>query len=141
MNILTMLLSNWIGRSITVLYPARPAVSEGYRGLVRFDETRCTGCSMCVFHCTSRAIEFRGGKTEYKWSYDPGQCTFCGRCVDGCESHALSMERACPPIYLTSEALKRSYTMQRRPPAPILAAAAQPIGNPQPTDPTAGDVR
>jgi formate hydrogenlyase subunit 6/NADH:ubiquinone oxidoreductase subunit I len=141
MNILTMLMRNWIGHSLTVLYPAQPAVTEGYRGLVKFDETRCTGCSMCAFHCTSRAIEFRGAKTEYKWSYDPGQCTFCGRCAEGCESHALSMEQACPPIYLTSGALKCAYTMQRKPPAPIPAAAPQPSVNSQRTDSTAGDAQ
>jgi len=86
---------------------------------------------MCAFHCTSRAITFRATKTEYKWSYDAGQCTFCAACVQGCESLALSMEQACPPVYLASGALKCSYTMQRKQPAPKPAAApAAAIPNP-----------
>ena len=126
MKMLTMLLKSLLNRSVTVLYPARPPVAKNYRGLVLFDADRCTGCSMCAFRCTSRAIAFRATKTEYKWSYDPGQCTFCGRCTERCESQALSMEQACPAVYLRSGALKSAYTMQRKPPAPIPAAAAPP---------------
>jgi ferredoxin len=40
---------------------------------------------ICKFRCTARAIEFKSGKGEFTWSYDPGQCTFCGRCVEGCK--------------------------------------------------------
>ena len=40
--------------------------------------------------CTAKAIEFKAGKGEFTWSYEPGQCTFCGRCVEGCKEHALS---------------------------------------------------
>ncbi len=129
MNMLTMLLQSLWRGSLTVRFPARPKVSENYRGLVRFDATRCSGCSMCAFRCTSRAISFRNSKTDYKWSYEPGQCTYCGACVQGCDSHALSMEQACPPVYLSPGELKTSYTMQRTPPAPK-PAAVPPAPNP-----------
>ncbi len=122
MKMLTMLLQNLRRGSLTVRFPARPAVSEDYRGLVCFDATRCSGCSMCAFRCTSRAITFRNSKTDYKWSYEPGQCTYCGACVEGCQSNALTMEQACPPVYLAPGALKTSYTIQRNPPAPKPAA-------------------
>ena len=59
MNILTMLWKNLWGGSRTMLFPARPKVSEGYRGLVRFDPALCTGCAICRFRCTARAIEFQ----------------------------------------------------------------------------------
>jgi hypothetical protein len=45
MNILTMLWKNLMGGSRTILFPARPRVSERYRGRVRFDPTLCTGCA------------------------------------------------------------------------------------------------
>jgi formate hydrogenlyase subunit 6/NADH:ubiquinone oxidoreductase subunit I len=76
--------------------------------------------------CTSRAIEFKTGKGEFTWSYNPGQCTFCGRCVEGCidhalkegrTEHALSQQEACPPVYLAQGELKTSYTVARKPPA------------------------
>jgi formate hydrogenlyase subunit 6/NADH:ubiquinone oxidoreductase subunit I len=123
MNILTMLWKNLWGGSRTMVFPLRPDVSERYRGLVRFDPTLCSGCAICKMRCTSRAIDFKTGKGEFTWSYDPGQCTFCGRCVEGCKEHALSQDSECPPIYLTVGALKKSYTVARKTPVKPVAAA------------------
>jgi formate hydrogenlyase subunit 6/NADH:ubiquinone oxidoreductase subunit I len=123
MNILTMMWKNLWGGSRTMLFPARPKVSAHYRGLVRFDPALCSGCAICKMRCTARAIEFKGGKGEFTWSYDPGQCTFCGRCVEGCKEHALSQDSECPPIYLTIGELKKSYTLKRKPPVKPAVAA------------------
>ena len=125
MNILTMLWNNLRGGSRTMLFPARPKVSKGYRGLVRFDPALCSGCAICKFRCTARAIDFKSGKGTFTWSYDPGQCTFCGRCVEGCKTHALSQDAECPPVYVTIGALKKAYTVARKP-APKPAPAAPP---------------
>jgi formate hydrogenlyase subunit 6/NADH:ubiquinone oxidoreductase subunit I len=136
MNILTMLLKNLWGGSRTVLFPARPKVTARYRGLVQFDPTLCTGCAICKFRCTSRAITFKAGKGEFTWSYDPGQCTFCGRCVEGCKAHALSQEENTPPVYLTIGELQKSYTVARKPPAPrpapVAPAATPAVPEPKP---------
>jgi formate hydrogenlyase subunit 6/NADH:ubiquinone oxidoreductase subunit I len=126
MNILFMLWKNLWGGSRTLLFPARPKVSNGFRGLVRFDPELCTGCAICRFRCTARAIEYKAGKGEFYWSYDPGHCTFCGRCVEGCKAHALSQDAECPPVYLTIGELKNSYTVARKAPAPKPAPAAKP---------------
>jgi formate hydrogenlyase subunit 6/NADH:ubiquinone oxidoreductase subunit I len=86
--------------------------------------------------CTARAIEFKAGKGEYTWSYDPGHCTFCGRCVEGCKEHALSQDSECPPIYLTIGELKQSYTLTRKqtvkPAVAAPPAAAVPAAEPVP---------
>jgi formate hydrogenlyase subunit 6/NADH:ubiquinone oxidoreductase subunit I len=128
MSILSMLWKNLWGGNRTMLFPARPDVSNGYRGLVKFDPELCTGCAICKFRCTARAIEFKAGKGEFVWSYDPGQCTFCGRCIEGCKSHAIHQEEATPPIYLQLGELKNSYTVQRKgtvkPAAPAQPAVA-----------------
>jgi len=130
MNILTMLWKNLWGGSRTMLFPARPKVTKGFRGLVRFDPALCTGCAICKFRCTARAIEFKGGKGEFTWSYDPGQCTFCGRCVEGCKEHALLQEEECPPLYLTVGELKKAYTVARKAPVrPATAPAAQAVAS------------
>jgi formate hydrogenlyase subunit 6/NADH:ubiquinone oxidoreductase subunit I len=138
MKILTMLFKNLLSGPRTLFFPARPPVTERFRGLVQFDAALCTGCAVCRFRCTSRAIEFKAGKGEFTWSYNPGQCTFCGRCVEGCADHALKEGRLdhaltqaeeTPPIYLVPDELKKSYTVARRPPAPKAAAAAKPAGD------------
>lgn len=115
MNIWAMLWQN-IRRGVTTLrYPARPPVSSGFRGMVHFDPTRCTGCAMCRFRCTAHAITFTSAGKEFTWSYDAAHCTFCGRCVDGCKDHALSQDQACPAVYLSAGSLQSSYTLQRKP--------------------------
>jgi formate hydrogenlyase subunit 6/NADH:ubiquinone oxidoreductase subunit I len=124
MNIFAMLWKNLWGGSRTLLFPARPKVSKGYRGLVRFDPDLCTGCAICRFRCTARAIEFRAGKGEFVWSYDPGHCTFCGRCIEGCKAHAITQDSETPPVYLNIGDLKNSYTVARKTPAPKTAATA-----------------
>jgi len=124
MKMLAMLWRNLWGGARTLRFPARPKVTERYRGLVRFNPALCTGCAICRFRCTSRAIEYKAGKGEFYWSYDPGRCTFCGRCVEGCKPHALSQESACPPVYRNLGELKKSYTVARKAPAPRATAAA-----------------
>jgi formate hydrogenlyase subunit 6/NADH:ubiquinone oxidoreductase subunit I len=142
MNILTMLWKNLWGGQRTMLFPARPVEGKGFRGRVRFDPALCSGCAICKFRCTSRAIDFKGGKGEFTWSYDAGQCTFCGRCVEGCKTHALHQDPECPPVYTTIGDLKSSYTVARKPPAARPAAAAQvtppAAGVPEPNPATGG---
>ena len=156
MNILTMMAKNLLRGYQTLLFPARPKVTPRFRGLVEFDPALCTGCAVCRFRCTSRAIEFKAGKGEFTWSYNPGQCTFCGRCVEGCTEHALkeghtehalSQQQDTPPVYLTQGALKKSYTVARRLPAPkppaqksavAPAEAAGPAANPVPNPAVGG---
>jgi formate hydrogenlyase subunit 6/NADH:ubiquinone oxidoreductase subunit I len=138
MRMLSMLWQNLWGGSRTMLFPARPKESKGFRGLVRFDPALCTGCAICKFRCTSRAITFSAGKGEFTWAYDPGQCTFCGRCVEGCKTHALSQDPECPPVYLTIGELKKSYTVARKPPTPKPTPATPPAAVAQAANPSPG---
>jgi formate hydrogenlyase subunit 6/NADH:ubiquinone oxidoreductase subunit I len=138
MSILTMLWKNLWGGSRTMRFPTRPSVSEGFRGLVRFDPELCTGCAICKMRCTSRAISFTSAKGAFTWSYEPGQCTFCGRCVEGCKTHALSQDAECPPIYLTIGELKSSYTVARKPPAPKPGVATPPATAAPASNPVSG---
>ena len=146
MKILSMLWKNLLGGSRTMLFPKRPTVKNGYRGLVVFDPEFCTGCAICKFRCTAKAIEFKAGKGEFTWSYDPAQCTFCGRCVEGCidhalkegrTEHALTQESACPPVYLNEGELKVSYTVARKKPA---APAAKPVSATAPAAPESNPI-
>jgi formate hydrogenlyase subunit 6/NADH:ubiquinone oxidoreductase subunit I len=142
MNILTMLWKNLWGGSRTMIFPLRPDVSAHYRGLVQFDPTLCSGCAICKMRCTARAIEFKGGKGEFTWSYEPGQCTFCGRCVEGCKTHALTQESECPPVYTTIGELNESHTLTRqKPPAPKPAAPVPAVLAEQIPIPASGETK
>ena len=118
MKILVLLWKNVRRGIATFRYPAAPPVREGFRGLVHFDPSRCTGCAMCRFRCTARAINFEAAGRQFTWSYNPAQCTFCGRCVDGCKDHALTQDADCPPIYFAAGSLTSTFTLQRKTPSP-----------------------
>ncbi len=125
MKILSLLSKNLRRGIATLRFPAAPPVAAGFRGLVCFDPARCTGCAVCRFRCTAKAITFTSAGKQFTWAYNPGQCTFCGRCVEGCKDHALSQDPNCPPVYLASGDLTRSYTVERKaPPARPRPAAA-----------------
>ena len=139
MNILVMLWNNLWGGARTLKFPARPKVTEHFRGMVQMDPTLCTGCAICKLRCTSRAITYSAGKGEFYWSYDPGQCTFCGRCVEGCKAHAITQDSACPPIYTQQGELKESYTIARKAPAArAVPATKAPSAAPQAPAPVPG---
>lgn len=123
MKILTMMWNNLRRGYQTLLFPARPEITQRFRGQVQFDPELCIGCAICRFRCTSAAIEFKPGKENFTWSYNPGQCTFCGRCIEGCKEGAIKQEEACPPVYFSKDELKKSYTVARRKPA------AKPVAN------------
>lgn len=126
MNILSLLLKNFLGGSITTRFPNRPPADKGFRGLVRYDAQLCTGCGVCAYRCSSRGITFRSTRTAYTWAYDPGQCTYCGRCVDGCEAHAITQEAAPPPLYCKRDELNLKHTTQRPLPPPKKKPEAAP---------------
>jgi formate hydrogenlyase subunit 6 len=141
MKMLTMLWRNFWGGARTLRFPARPTVTERYRGLVQFNPDLCTGCAICRFRCTSGAIQYKAGKGEFYWSYDPGRCTFCGRCVEGCKAHALSQESACPPVYQNLGELKKSYTVARKAPAPKATSASAHAAVAAAPSPAAGEAQ
>jgi formate hydrogenlyase subunit 6/NADH:ubiquinone oxidoreductase subunit I len=117
MKIVGLLWKNVRSGIATLRFPARAPAAPRMRGMVRFDPSRCSGCAMCRFRCTSGAIRFEPAGKQFTWSYNGGQCAFCGRCVEGCKDHALSQEPASPPVYLVSGALLTSYTLERKTPS------------------------
>jgi formate hydrogenlyase subunit 6/NADH:ubiquinone oxidoreductase subunit I len=143
MNVVNLLLENVSHGASTFRFPDSPPICARFRGLVEYDPSKCDGCGMCAFVCTSSAIKGRAGKDKagkeiYDWSYDPGQCTFCGRCVDVCAPHNLHMQESRPPIYTVSGALKIAYTIARKPPGQPKPASSAPTGAAGNAAPTGG---
>jgi ferredoxin len=53
-------------------------------------EDRCTGCTACVPHCPTRALDV--DRESWKVSFNPEKCIVCLSCLETCIYQAMSME-------------------------------------------------
>ncbi len=53
----------------------------------RVDDTACSGCGACVWHCPMNAITI--DKKEGVAVIDPDACNACGACISACPTRAL----------------------------------------------------
>ncbi len=53
-------------------------------------EDRCTGCTACVPHCPTRALDV--DRKSWKVSFDSEKCIVCFSCLETCIYHAMSVE-------------------------------------------------
>jgi len=79
----------------TQLYPIdRIAPPERYRGVLSYNASTCTGCSLCVKDCPSDAIELvildRAAK-QYVMKYHMDRCIYCGQCMVNCKPKSIAM--------------------------------------------------
>ncbi|HJJ56336.1 MAG TPA: 4Fe-4S binding protein, partial [Methanocorpusculum sp.] len=90
MNLLLILLKQLLNRPVTINFPAEPPKKfENTRGHIKFNESKCTSCTLCMKRCPSQAILVdRASKT---WTIDRFKCIICGQCVELCKFEALSL--------------------------------------------------
>jgi len=89
------ILKSFFTKHSTQLYPVeRIAPPERYRGVLSYDPSLCTGCSLCVKDCPSDAIELvildRAAK-RYVLKYHMDRCIYCGQCVVNCKFKCIGM--------------------------------------------------
>jgi NAD-dependent dihydropyrimidine dehydrogenase PreA subunit len=53
--------------------------------MFKVDETKCTGCGICLNVCPVKAISMIEGKAQI----DKGKCTNCGVCASACPAGAI----------------------------------------------------
>lgn len=76
------------GRAPTDMY-------HNFKGYLRNDLKKCTGCSDCVPVCPVKALEFHaeprltGGVKVQDFRIDLGKCFNCGVCVEACPEGSL----------------------------------------------------
>jgi ferredoxin len=58
--------------------------------MIRFDDSKCTGCGVCVKACPRGALRMRE-KKAYCVSYET--CMECGACMLNCEFGAVSVTK------------------------------------------------
>lgn len=53
-------------------------------------EDRCTGCTACVPHCPTHALDV--DRNSWNVSFDPEKCIVCFSCLETCIYKAMSVE-------------------------------------------------
>ena len=94
-NMLGDVLHSLVRRPATEFYPfERHATPPALRGQLAWDVEKCTGCSLCVKDCPSRALELivvdKAAK-RYVMLYHEDRCTYCAQCVQSCRFDALAL--------------------------------------------------
>jgi formate hydrogenlyase subunit 6/NADH:ubiquinone oxidoreductase subunit I len=89
------IIESFFKKSATQLYPVeRIAPPQRYRGVLSYNPSACTGCSLCVRDCPSDAIELiildRAAK-RYVVKYHMDRCIYCGQCVVNCKFKCIAM--------------------------------------------------
>ena len=76
---------------ITIKYPReRRKYPENFRGLIKYDPTKCICCFQCAFVCPANAIKMKMAPNgKYYVCIDYTKCIFCHFCVDSCQKNAL----------------------------------------------------
>jgi NAD(P)H-quinone oxidoreductase subunit I len=87
--------TSFFAKHDTQLYPVeRISPPERYRGVLSYDPSTCSGCSLCVKDCPADAIELvilhRAAK-QYVFKYRKDRCIYCGQCVVSCKMNCLAM--------------------------------------------------
>ncbi len=84
-------------KPFTIHYPFQKIeAAEGYRGRIRWNANKCTGCGLCAKVCPAGAIEmvpnerFRTKKGPRFIHY---RCIFCGLCADHCPTKAIELTK------------------------------------------------
>ena len=89
------IVESFFKKHATQLYPGeRTAPPLRYRGVLSYNPSACTGCSLCVKDCPSDAIELiildRAAK-KYVVKYHMDRCIYCGQCMVNCKFKCISM--------------------------------------------------
>ena len=80
---------------MTIEYPReRRKYPERFRGMIRFDPTKCISCFQCAFVCPANAIQFKlAPNGKYYPCVDYAKCIFCHFCVDACTKGAMQSSK------------------------------------------------
>lgn len=66
-------------------------IPEAFRGAIKQDQAKCTGCGLCARMCPAYAITVY--KSEKRISIDTFKCIFCAECVIACPTNSLSTSK------------------------------------------------
>lgn len=85
------IISMLLKKPATILYPyERVEKPENFRGKLKYDQSKCIGCKMCMRDCPTGAITIeKTGEKQFKAVVNLDHCIYCGQCTDSCPKDAL----------------------------------------------------
>jgi formate hydrogenlyase subunit 6/NADH:ubiquinone oxidoreductase subunit I len=109
-KMLSLVTKSVFKKPATILYPfVKPEVFDRFRGKLKFDQSKCIGCKICMRDCPSNAIEiFKISETEkiFKAVVCLDKCIYCGICTDVCPKQALEMTKEFELAHFNRESLR-----------------------------------
>lgn len=66
--------------------PGESALTKGYTGKLKIDESLCDGCRICAQQCPLHNLAIKDGK-----AVPSGKCTACYRCINKCPKKAITL--------------------------------------------------
>lgn len=100
--------------TVTRRYPFEgPLLTEEFRGEVRLDPEKCTGCGACTIICPPNALTLHDEGEVRVIRYFVGRCIFCGMCAEVCPTQAITITREFELAAPTTEQLLRDLVHER----------------------------
>jgi formate hydrogenlyase subunit 6/NADH:ubiquinone oxidoreductase subunit I len=90
-KMIRQVLASIFKKPATVMYPkVNMDMPDKFRGEIKFTQSLCIGCKMCMRDCPAGAINIiKVGDKLFEAEIDLGRCIYCAQCVDSCPKKAL----------------------------------------------------
>ena len=92
-KMIEFVLKSLFKKPVTVNYPfEKMPMPKNFRGQLKFDPAKCSGCQLCVKDCPASAITIsKIGEKKFAAEIDLGKCIYCAQCVYSCARKALEI--------------------------------------------------
>lgn len=95
-RMIQQILASIFKKPATVMYPhSKMEMPDKFRGEIKFTQSLCIGCKMCMRDCPAGAINIvKVADKVFEAEIDLGKCIYCAQCVDSCPKKALESTKA-----------------------------------------------
>jgi NAD-dependent dihydropyrimidine dehydrogenase PreA subunit len=83
--------------------------------MITIDETRCTGCGVCLSLCPQEAILLEAARAEIRQEL----CIGCGICISGCPERAVQDVDLAPVVQPSPARIEREQALTVLPPGGV----------------------
>jgi len=117
-------IKNLFKRPVTKKYPyTKVEAPKNYRGKIKFNESLCVGCGLCMKVCPAVAIAKKVENMEegqkITLSFSLSSCTFCKFCADHCPKKAIELTEEYSMVSTDKEMLMVEGSFMKRLPVKL----------------------